>query len=527
MAAERSILNKILKLAPIQGNNDDALAAILADAGAVEAGTTMKTLENWCVSIIKKKSQRAPITLFTLIGKVFDKHIPRSNDSGYGTRMTALRDAIRDTYADKAAKIIEDSKISNRQRTIEKNAKQKVKRDARLNDAFGITMEKIERLCKKMIKDITTNEYPRAIFLLAELVTGARTGEVTMAAKFTSLGKKKIGRKTATFIRQEGILKRERVDRKQQGAGSDDEEDGEEVDYDSYNSDSDSDEQFGGRRRTIYKPGGILEKPILPYVEMDFLLDKLAIQRAKEGVTIGQYDSGLSNRINSDLNKKLKSRYLAPSEHKKKDGSNFPITTHLFRGIYVAAAYQLYALPTETFNAFIHNTLGHTSVETGLSYSYVRILDGVHEVLLEDPADEKAEVDNGDGLDAKHNGDEDPGFQNEGMDMADDEPIILDAPAEAKAKPKPKPKPREPAAEANENAEEIKSLKSEVRDLKKQLKDLTALVQKLIDAQPVAPVAPPAIAARDDNLEEKQPAAAAAASSIRRSARKPVPKKRD
>ena len=65
MAAERSILNKILKLAPIQGNNDDALAAILADAGAIEAGTTMKTLENWCVGLIKKKSQRAPSSTST------------------------------------------------------------------------------------------------------------------------------------------------------------------------------------------------------------------------------------------------------------------------------------------------------------------------------------------------------------------------------------------------------------------------------------------------------------------------------
>jgi len=526
MAAEKSVLNKILKLAPIQGNDDDALAAILADAGAEEAGTTMKTLENWCVKLIKKRSQRPPITLFELIGKVFDKHIPRSNDSMYGSRMTALRDAIRETYPDKAADIINKSKISNRQRTIEKNAKQKVKRNARLNDAFGITMQKIERICKKMIADITSNAYPRAIFLLTELCTGARTGECTMAAKFTSLGPRKIGRKTATFIRQEGILKRVRSDQK--GAGDEsDEEDG----YESYVSESDDDDpQAGGAaRKVIYRPGGVLEKPILPYVDIKVLLTKLAEQRTKEGVNEGEYNSQKSNALNSALNTQLRKRYLKPSEHKKKDGSNFPITTHLFRGVYAAAAYQLYALPTETLNAFIHNTLGHTSVETGLSYSYVRILDGIHEVLLEDPADEKADgkaevVDNGDGLDAKHNGD-DPGYQNEGMDIADDEPIILDAPVEAKAQPAPKPKPVRSSidrnrAEPNENAEEIKSLKSEVRDLKKQLKDLTALVQKLLDKE-IAPIAPIAIAARDDNLEEKQPIP------IRRSARKPVPKKRD
>lgn len=482
-AEDTKVLRKILKLdATDKSANNSEIDELLEEHEVPKFKTTMATLTNWCESLIRQKKNRPPLGLFTLIGKVMDHHTPHpSAMSAYAQRLTRLRRAITDTYgAEKGKAAIKESKISNSGRTIEKNQIAKAVRDNKHENAFSISLDQIEEICKKMIDDIedgSTAAQRNAIVLLVELCLGCRVGEVIMASEFSLMESKKIGNRTVQFIRQKGVLKkrepREYTTARPTGSG----QAGEGSDADPESEDEELDEEESDMQ--LVQAGGasaganaVLEKPVLPYVDAAFLLSKLAEWRSSQNIVPGHYVEKTVRKYNTRMNKLLRAKYLDPKDYK-----DVRIKTHLLRSIYAAAAYQLFSRANQTLNSFIHEHLGHSNLETGLSYAYVKIIDGKKPILIDD-SDEPA-VPAGDG-----------------MEMDD--------------RPMPQPQPILPS-EFNSYSQvaEMASLRAEVQGLRKDMGELISLVKLLLNARdtqkpadaPIIPAVLPApLPSRDDNV---------------------------
>jgi hypothetical protein len=254
-----------------------------------------------------------------LLGQALTKHIQNSNT--YTRYMTMMRKELISRYGQEILPVMIAAKISDSDRTKAKNAVQIVRRNKRHEESFNISISDIMGIIGKMVDDINSGDrrFVNTIVLLFELCTGARIGEVMSFGKFTVTGPNE--------ITQEGVLKR-------------------------------------GPR------AGQVEKLKIPTLyDAKYLVDHLNAWRALKGFTAGTYDLDEAGKLQSKINILLRKRYLSTESAEYNTG----IKTHLLRAIYANAAYKLAGGEHETLSGFISRILGHTGLETGLSYSFVKI----------------------------------------------------------------------------------------------------------------------------------------------------------
>lgn len=303
-----------------------------------------------------KRNKSAIGARLNLIGQVLDKHV--IEDNSYASNKRDLRKVLRnhflsDQFTDKEPKLADKmrqqatrgllqyvgaDKFDNRERMINRNANLRKTRDARHKDQLDISQEYIEDMVKAMVGNIEAGVKPHSILLLMELCTGARFGEVVMASKFSrapdmpNKRKKSVksGIKTPAVVqrvKQQGLLK---------------------------------------KVVTVENTGPAeVIKPVLPYVDVDQLLEWLAEWREKYGITPamqGTYDVATVARFRQAANKLIK-EYM---------GGDY--STHILRAIYAVAAYDLFRPANMSENDFIRGTLGHDALDVSLSYNHVNII---------------------------------------------------------------------------------------------------------------------------------------------------------
>jgi len=299
---------------------------------------------------------RALNSVWKQIGKVFNRH--DLADNTYTADLKDVRKSITTAYGqEQGMKLIKASGVSDSKRTKKRNTEEKEKRDARHAAPFNISLEKIESICEKMKDDIESANpaYKNTPILLAELCIGARIGECIDASNFKIVAKSKRPEpKNVEWIEQKGVLKKRM---QQAGAGDDDD---------------DADEQPGGVKDGYVK-NAVLIKPMLPYVTASFMLDSLAAWRAANGIVGGNYNLKNMEKYQNRINILLRKRYLSTDD--LPDNNATRIKTHLLRAIYAQAAFKLFGQDNETISLFTQKVLGHEALETGLSYSYVKISD--------------------------------------------------------------------------------------------------------------------------------------------------------
>jgi len=254
-----------------------------------------------------------------LIGQVLTKHINNSNT--YTRYMTDIRKELVNVYGAEIIPLMIAAKISDSDRTKVKNAAQIVRRNKRHEESFNISVGEVMSIIGKMVNDINSGDrrYLNTIPLLFELCTGARMGEVMSFGKFTVAGKNQ--------ITQEGILKR------------------------------------GPKSNQAEK----LNIPTL--YDADYLVNHLNAWRKLRGFTAGTYSIESARTVQHSANALLRKRYLS-TESAEYNGT---IKSHLLRAIYANVAFKLAGGEHETLSGFISRVLGHTGLETGLSYSFIKI----------------------------------------------------------------------------------------------------------------------------------------------------------
>ena len=253
-----------------------------------------------------------------LLGAVLSKHILNSNT--YTRYMTLIRQALQKKYGPEIIPVMIKAKISDSERTKVKNAVQVARRNDRHEASFNISISEIMDIIGAMVNDINSGQhrYRNTIILLFELCTGARLGEVVSFGKFSA--------DDTNHITQDGVLKR--------------------------------------------KGAGLSEKLKIPVLyDAKYLIKQLDAWRKRNNITPGTYTIKQACTVQKMVNVLLRRRYLATDD----DSPNTRIKTHLLRAIYANAAFKLAGGEHETLSGFIHRVLGHTGLETGLSYSFVKI----------------------------------------------------------------------------------------------------------------------------------------------------------
>ena len=264
------------------------------------------------------------------IGQIMTKHI--INDNTYTAYMTKIRNALKKKYGPAIVPIMTFANISDSIRTALKNQAQQTRRDGRHYDAFNISTAEIAELIKKMTDDINGGswKYRDVILLMFELCTGARLGEIATYSKFSQTGENE--------ITQTGILKTGRQDN----------------------------EQSQGNRQEEQKQK--LKIPTL--APAGFLIDNLNKWRENNEIKEGTYDEDEMRKIIMRATYLLRKRYLTNGINADKKP-----TSHLLRGIYANLAFKQFGKKNETPSAFISRVLGHSGLNTGLNYSYIKITD--------------------------------------------------------------------------------------------------------------------------------------------------------
>jgi len=302
-----------------------------------------------------RKYEDELVEALTFIGMAYNNF--NINDATQERDMGLFRGLLHKRYGESyALELIKKSKISNSERTIKHMRESRAIRNERHDKPLVLTVSRVDALIASLKKDIWPNnkvglEPPfktpdslntvtqpivsDAIPLLFELCTGARTGEVTSFAEFSVVTQRSTldtpvtQRSTldtpVTFIQQIGCLKQKEK--------------------------SDS--------LTICKP-------LLLNVDGDALVYALSMWREAN-----QYTSAIGHR----LNVLLQTRYLSEFHE------TYRVSTHLLRTIYANMAYETIVKPNLwgfgvcTLNKFLNDSLGHHSLEMGLAYLHVVIVD--------------------------------------------------------------------------------------------------------------------------------------------------------
>lgn len=315
------MLKKLLDLPnrEISANWDD-INAITKDAGQIGLFRFMIKF----IPTLPKMNEENKASIseqIGLIGQVLTKHINNSNT--YTRYMTDIRRELVNVYGAEIIPVMIAAKISDSDRTKIKNAAQIVRRNKRHEESFNISVSEVMGIIGKMVNDINSGDrrYLNTILLLFELCTGARMGEVMSFGKFTVAGKNQ--------IIQEGVLKR------------------------------------GPRSSQAEK----LNIPTL--YDAEYLVGHLNAWRKLKNITPGTYSIVHAKNIQQACNDLLRKRYLSTESAEY----NSTIKSHLLRAIYANVAFKLAGGEHETLSGFISRVLGHTGLETGLSYSFIKIVE--------------------------------------------------------------------------------------------------------------------------------------------------------
>ena len=335
----------------------------------------------------------------TSVGQAFT-HI-NLNDETQMKTMTPIRKELATHFGREVSqKIIEKTKLSDSDRTRQRNINQDATRERKHAQGYNISLPFIARMADRMIDDIKSGDarYQHSIILLAELAMGSRIGENINAAKFTLEDSKT---QVYELVKQVGVLKKRKPDRPYSanvrrggqiggarrqkhkfpgpgdaiGANSSDEEEEEEEEEDEDSDDDDAKSEAKSNNplaNEAYERKAELIKPILPVVEGRFLLSELAKWRRNHGQVAGRYDPKAVSKYAKQVNKLFKSRYLLD-----RDG-NHRVVSHLLRAIYAVASYTTVgreAFPGLTLSLYIKKVLGHGSMNIGQSYSHILVID--------------------------------------------------------------------------------------------------------------------------------------------------------
>jgi len=279
-----------------------------------------------------RKNDTITVAMLKLIGLAYNNF--NVNDATQERDMGVFRSVLHKKYGESYAyDLIKRSKISNSTRTVNHMKESKAIRNERHEVPLVLTVTEINTLISKMVNDIWPNGLDKPVIsdvipLLFELCTGARTSEVTSYAEFKIVSTVD----QVTFIEQTGCLK--------QKESSD--------------------------IVTIVKP-------VLLHVDVSAMIRALDLWRSTNELA-----SATNRRLNSLLQTKYLSSYV--DTHR--------ITTHLLRTVYANMAYETivktnaWQLGVCTLNKFLNDALGHHSLEMGLAYLHVVIVDDRYEALL-------------------------------------------------------------------------------------------------------------------------------------------------
>lgn len=315
------MLKKLIDLpARAPNGNWDDINAITKDTGQIGLLRFMLKFIH-TLPKLNEENKKSISEQIGLIGAALTKHIANSNT--YTRYMTLIRKELVNVYGEEITPLMISAKISDSERTKLKNAAQIVRRNKRHEESFNISVSEVMGIIGKMVDDINSGDrkYLNTILLLFELCTGARMGEVMSFGKFTVAGKNQ--------IIQEGILKR------------------------------------GPKSSQAEK----LNIPTL--YDADYLVNHLNAWRKLKGFTAGTYSISSAHIVQHSANALLRKRYLS-TESAEYNGT---IKSHLLRAIYANVAFKLAGGEHETLSGFISRVLGHTGLETGLSYSFIKIVD--------------------------------------------------------------------------------------------------------------------------------------------------------
>jgi len=279
-----------------------------------------------------RKNDTITVAMLKLIGLAYNNF--NVNDATQERDMGVFRSVLHKKYGESYAyDLIKRSKISNSTRTVNHMKQSKAIRNERHEVPLVLTVTEINTLISKMVNDIWPNGLDKPVIsdvipLLFELCTGARTSEVTSYAEFKIVSVVD----SVTFIEQTGCLK--------QKESSD--------------------------IVTIIKP-------VLLHVDVSAMIRALDLWRST---------NELASATNRRLNSLLQTKYLSSY------ADTHRITTHLLRTIYANMAFETivktnaWQLGVCTLNKFLNDALGHHSLEMGLAYLHVVIVDDRYEVLL-------------------------------------------------------------------------------------------------------------------------------------------------
>ena len=452
-SANIKTLEQLLEVEPLEAKDANGkykkwpeVDQIILDAGYdLTGGTGLLHLKNYLIAAIKdtpKTPNNKPIRkLINLTGRVWTHLVINDNTASNGKK--PIRDAVKNHFFDGNFKQGEDLlrandvKFDDRERTIRTNKMGQQRADQRAESSITISLERVKLICEKMKSDYESNpkKYKLNIVLLVELCFGSRWVEALFfstysAGKLEPIGKKKIKSK---YVTQTNTAKRFRQ---------------------------------GDDERLID-----IKKPSLPYIDADWLIDKLTeFRESDEAIEarIGSYDSNntndkrLANKYRTRANTRLQ-RYFPDlftrAEMKANNDENLQraVSSHLLRAIYINVAYELFNVK-ETKPIFVQKLLGHLNKEVGARYGDVLIVPAEEDQNEIDMLDEQA---NAEQADAEEDPDEEKA--EEAADENDEEPI-------REAIEPPEIEEREDNLEPPEDViQENKTLKKRITSLEREL----------------------------------------------------------
>ena len=279
-----------------------------------------------------RKGDKITVAMLRLIGLAYNNF--NVNDATQERDMGVFRSVLHKKYGESYAyDLIKRSSLSNSERTVKHMKESKAIRNDRHTEPLVISVSDVNDIIEQMVSVIWPESYDRpvcndAIPLLFELCTGARTSEVTNFSTFKVVSSVC----NVSFIEQTGCLKQKE-----------------------------------------YSESITIVKPCLLGVDANALIHALELWRSvNEGVTAA----------NRKLNLLLQTKYLC------KYIETHRVTTHLLRTIYANMAYEtivkpnLWQLGVCTLNKFLNDSLGHHSLEMGLAYLHVVVIDDRYSRLM-------------------------------------------------------------------------------------------------------------------------------------------------
>lgn len=366
------ILNKLLEVEPLPSKDENKRLVkwtevdnLIDESGyEIAGGTNVNRLRNYLIAAITalpkqmNKSVKLRKQTVHLAGKVWTHLI--LNGHTYSNAKKPIRDAVKNHFFGGDFKAGEDFlrapdvKFDDRERTIKVNAAGEEKADKRQESAVEISAERVEKIVAQMKADVDSGDskYNVVAILLGDLCFGSRWVESLMFSKFeadpepTETGRNKV---STTWVTQTGISKK-------------------------FN-------------RGVDNRNFSVRKPCLPYINADYVIEKItAFRAAHTGLKarLLKYDSTnkddvrLANQFRSKANKLLHKRYFqdmfSRAAGKLAESDQRAASSHLLRAIWVNLSYELFHKKGQAKDKYVKDTLGHDSYSPGVRYKDILIV---------------------------------------------------------------------------------------------------------------------------------------------------------